>query len=135
MGEVRIRKINKLILQQVGKILLQEVHLQTKAMITVKKVSTTKDLTYADVWISIMPETSEEDVLAELDRQIGDIQHLLNRKLSLRFVPWVRFKIDDSEEKAQHLHTLIRHTVADDDSQSASQDKLIDKESEQNGTN
>jgi len=115
MGEVRIRKINKLILQQVGLIVEREIERRAPAMITVKKVDTTEDLLFTDIWISILPETQEAAVIAELDEQVGVIQRLLNRKLRMRFVPWLRFKIDQSEQKAADLHKLIRETRTADE--------------------
>ena len=104
---MRIEKVNELIGQEVSKIILEEFEFGEGIMVTVMRVEASSKLETANVWVSVFPEGKSGQVLAKLNKNIGSIQKRLNKKISLRFVPKIFFKLDTSEAYAQSIDELL----------------------------
>ena len=103
----RIKKINELIRQELGRIFLRELELPQGVLVTITKVETSGDLSWADVWISIFPPEAKEENFKKLKKLAGYLQFLLNKKLSFKTSPRLRFKLDETGEKAEELEDLL----------------------------
>lgn len=103
----RIDQINSLIKRELGQIILEELDVPQGCFITITKVETTKDLSQAKIWISILPESRREELLQLLEKNIDHFNHLLARKLVMKKMPHFIIKIDISEEKASRIEELI----------------------------
>ena len=104
----RISKVNKLIKQEVGKIILTEADFPKDIILTITKVKTSKDLRYADVFVSILPIDKESEIMELLKEEIYFIQQKLNKKLYMKPLPRVKFVIDKSGEDVSRIDELIR---------------------------
>jgi len=104
---MRIDKVNELIKQELSKILLEEIEFNNGALVTILSVDTAKNLDSAKIWISVLPNGKTREVLNHLSKEIGNIQRILNRKLKMRFVPKISFKIDKSEEYADNIRKVF----------------------------
>ena len=104
----RILKVNKLIKQEIGKIILSEINFPADVMVTVIKAEVSKDLRYADVFISVLPFEKNEEIQGLLKENIYDIQKVLNKKLFMKPLPRVRFYIDESGEYVGKIDKLIK---------------------------
>ncbi|MEA2098340.1 MAG: 30S ribosome-binding factor RbfA [Patescibacteria group bacterium] len=105
---LRIEKVNELIKQEVGKIILSEVNFSTDIMVTVMKAEVSKDFRYADVFISVLPFEKKEEVEEILKENIYFIQKILNKKLFMKPLPRIKFKIDDTGEYVGKIDELIK---------------------------
>jgi ribosome-binding factor A len=88
----RILKINKLLKQEVGKIIFEEIDLEKEILLTVIKVDTPNDLRYSKIFISVFPSAKTEEVFEKLNKNIWGIQQILNKKLKMRQVPRIEFE-------------------------------------------
>ncbi len=104
----RIIKVNSLIKEEIGKLILCDVNFPLGVFVTVVDVRVSQDLRYADVFLSIFPSEKKEEALNSLDENIYDLQQKINKKLSMKPVPKIRFKIDASGEYVEKIETLIR---------------------------
>ena len=52
----------------------------------------------------------QDEVMEILGENLYDLQGQLNRKLTMKFVPKVKFVIDYGEEYASHINELLRKT-------------------------
>jgi ribosome-binding factor A len=104
----RIEQINELIKQETAKILLEEFEFDPGMMVTVMSAETSDNLEACSIWISVFPIGKIGTALEVLNKRIGEIQKLLNRKLALRFVPRIQFKIDKSEKYASEIGELFK---------------------------
>ena len=104
----RILKVNKLIKQEVGKIILSEINFPADVMVTVIKAETSKDLRYADVFISVLPFEKKEEVEEILKENIYFMQKILNKKLFMKPLPRIRFVIDESGEYVGKIDKLLK---------------------------
>ena len=109
MATQRILKINKLIKQELGKIILTDADFPKNAMITITKVKTSADLRYADVFISILPAEKDVEVEKILKENIYFIQGKLNKKLHLKPLPRIKFVVDRSGEDMERIDEIIKN--------------------------
>ena len=108
MSTQRILKVNKLIKQEVGKIILSEINFPADIMVTVVKAEASKDLRYADVFVSVLPFEKKEEVQEILKENIYFMQKILNKKLFMKPLPRIRFVIDESGEDVERIEELLK---------------------------
>lgn len=83
-------------------------------MVTVSYVRVSKDLGYADVYVTVMAygeQSDDTEALKEslkvLNSAAGHLRHELARGIKLRVIPELRFHFDETVERGRHLHSLI----------------------------
>jgi len=104
----RIQKINELVRQHVNDIILKDLSLKEGVFVTIAKVDTTSDLRYTRVFVSIFPEREIDYALKTLEKEIYKIQRNLNKRLYLRPLPKLEFKVDMTESKADKIEKLLK---------------------------
>lgn len=104
----RIAKVNKLLKQEVGKLILEDVDFPAGLVVTVIKADTSPDLHYGDIYVSVMPQEREEEALAVLREDIYSLQQKINKKLFMKPVPMVRFRLDFSGDHADRINELLK---------------------------
>jgi len=104
----RIEKINELIKRYLGEIMTQELDLKSGVFITISKVDTTPDLRYTRVFISVFPEKDIDYAMKTLKKEIYKLQGMLNRKLAMKPLPKIEFKVDLTEAKADEIEKLLK---------------------------
>lgn len=107
----RIRKVNQLLKQEVGNLILSDIDLDFEALITVMHVDTSLDLRYADVYLSVMPQDKEQCVLNYLTQHIYPLQQQINKKLFMKPVPKLRFRLDYSGDNVDKINQLLKGIV------------------------
>ena len=103
----RMAKVDELIAQQLGQIIISEVELPKEAIVTITKVKTSPDLKQAKVFLSILPESEQKRIMSLLINQAYEFQKILNERLTLRNTPKLKFFIDDSGQQAAELERLL----------------------------
>src|SRR3990167_1744332 len=94
----RTQKVASLLPQEIGNYILR---LELPALTTISKVEVTPDLKWCKVGVTVMGEEKQQKaVLDRLSEDVRDLQDELNRKLTMKFVPKVKFVIDKGEEYA-----------------------------------
>ena len=112
MPSERILKINNLIRDVVGKVLLAEFRPEDDtALITVMRAEVSPTLEHATVYISVLPDDHGTAVLAELKKQIYHLQQVINKQLVMRPVPKIKFEIDMTEANASRIEKLLQEVV------------------------
>jgi ribosome-binding factor A len=105
---LRIQKVNELLKQEIGGLILKELDFSRDTMVTITEVSTSPDLQQAKVKVSIMPFLKAEKILKILNSQVFNLQKLLNKKLKMKTIPKIRFELDKSEERKTRIEQLFR---------------------------
>lgn len=103
----RLYKLDSLLRQELDKIFSRELEPPLGVLISISEVKVSADLHQAEVGISILPFIKRQEALVWLKKQIGMIQHQLNRALRLYHVPKITFVLDETEEKASHIESLL----------------------------
>jgi ribosome-binding factor A len=104
----RINKINELIKHNIGEIISRELDLKSGIFITVAKVDTTPDLRYTRIFVSIFPENETDYAWKSLQHELYRIQGILNKKLKMKPLPRIEFKLDFTESKADEIEKLLK---------------------------
>ncbi len=88
------------------------------AMITVSAVKVSKDLGYADVYVTVLGKEDKPEVIAEnmaiLKKAAGFLRGRIGQSIKLRVVPQLRFHYDESVQRGQYLSSLIERAIAED---------------------
>lgn len=105
----RLPKINKLIKEHISEIISRELDLKPGVFITVSKVDTTPDLRYTRVFLSIFPEKEIGYAIKTCEKELYKIQGKLNKKLSLKPLPKIEFKVDVTEAQADEIEKLLKN--------------------------
>lgn len=104
-------KVGETIKRELSQIFLKELSdpFFEALFITVSEVKMSPDLKYAEVYIVPMSGKSieKEEIFKSLTEKSHKMRSLLNKRLKLRFSPELKFKYDDSFEKAQKLNLLL----------------------------
>ena len=103
----RVDRVNELIRQQFNDIILREIEFPRQYLVTVEKVETKPDLKNSTIWLSVLPIKYRTEALRLIEKKIHRIQSLLFKKMHLKFVPKISFKIDVSEERADRINRLL----------------------------
>ena len=86
-------------------------------MVTVSGVTVSRDLGYADVYVTLLGEDSAERIkenLKVLKQAAGFLRSQIARRVKLRHVPELRFHYDESVVRGQRLSSLIDQAVSND---------------------
>ena len=78
-------------------------------------MNVTEDLKIAKIYLSFLEnKLPVEDVLNIFISKRNRIRFHLGNKLTLKFIPKLRFYYDDSIEHAQHIDSLLQNIRKDD---------------------
>lgn len=101
----RLEKINELLHKEVSKALLREIDFDS-CIVTVTNVKTTPNLLRSDILITVMPDSKEKEVLRVIHQNIYEIQKIINKKLRIKNVPKLCFKIDEGTKNLYKIDKL-----------------------------
>lgn len=91
-----------------GEIFARELDLKPGVFLTLAKVDTTKDLRYTHVFVSVFPEKEGNYVKVALDNEKKDIQRRLSKRLKMKLLPRIIFKLDTTEAEADEIEKILR---------------------------
>jgi ribosome-binding factor A len=108
LARVRAGRVGEQIKKELSQILQTEWKDPRVGFITVTAVESTDDLSQAKVYLSIMgSEEQKEEALKSLSRGKGFIRSELAKRIRLRVVPELTFKIDGSIDYSSHINDLL----------------------------
>lgn len=107
----RTEKVSSVLQQEVGDYLKQ---LELPALTTISRVEVTPDLKWCKTWVTIMGNKKiQHETLEILNENLRDMQRQLNHKLTMKFVPKIKFVVDYGEEYAAKINQLLREARED----------------------
>lgn len=93
----RQARLHKTIRRILSEIISEELPL-TNALITITEVKISVDIQWVDVSISIFPYHKKGEIMKALQRKVGFLQFLFNKKLKIHHTPKIRFVLDSRLE-------------------------------------
>lgn len=105
----RIERIREEIRKEVSNILLFDIKdPRLKGMASVLNVKVTGDLSRATIYISVMGnEIEKKQSLIAITNSAGFIRRELSKRLNLRYVPELKFEIDNYIEKSIKINKIL----------------------------
>jgi len=121
---IRPERVGHLMQREIADILANKLRdPRLGAMVSVTDVEVTPDLSFARVFVSVLPQDENRDrVLAGLQSAAGFVRRELAPRLGLREVPELRFLLDTSIERGARVEDLLRRlsqgeTIEDEESE------------------
>ncbi len=102
----RYQRVTSLIQEELNKVILREMEFNG-ALVTVTEVQVQKDLDYANVLVSVIPDERSEDVLKTLESHSKYLEHVLFKKINIRPMPVIRFQLDKGMSRAAELEKVF----------------------------
>ncbi|MFQ5933550.1 MAG: 30S ribosome-binding factor RbfA [Dehalococcoidia bacterium] len=116
----RVLRVNELLRDELSFLLQRKVHdPRLQRLVTITRVSVSKDLSRAKVFVSVMGSEEEKvQVFQGLKAASPFLRRNLGPRLSLRHIPQLSFQRDDSlEEGARVLELMNRVASSSQDDQ------------------
>lgn len=116
----RMDSINSLLKREISKVISQELKDPRLAkFITIMEVDTSRNLQSSSVFVSVMGDDSDKyKTLKGLNSANRFVQKILQRRLSMRKIPTIKFLLDDTLDRAENLFKLMN--TAQENAQSKS---------------
>ena len=101
----RIGRVNGLLRQEISQLLSREIEdPRLRGVISVTRVQTSGDLRIARVFFSVMGDReAKRTALEGVQSAAAFLRRELGERLTLRYVPLLKFELDDSMEKGDQL--------------------------------
>ncbi|RMF19384.1 MAG: 30S ribosome-binding factor RbfA [Gammaproteobacteria bacterium] len=118
----RLDRVGDQVQRELAQLIQRELKDPRLGMVTVNAVRISKDLMYADVYVTVLNIRDMDDEQAALESlQIlegarGFLRSELGRRIKLRVMPELRFHYDESVGYAQRMNALIAKARARDSS-------------------
>ena len=112
--QLRIEKLQELIKQEMGKMLLTDLKDPRIGFVTVTDVEMTGDLREAKIYVSVMGgEEQVKNSLEGLNSALGFIRREIGHRIRLRFTPEISFALDTSLDYGDHIQKLLLQVEGD----------------------
>jgi ribosome-binding factor A len=111
-GTTRQQKFARLIHKEISDILQRDKRgILDHAFVTVADVRVSPDLGVAKIYISMMLQANKQAILDKINSRKGEIRKGLGDRIrnQARIIPELVFFIDEVEENAQRIETIIRN--------------------------
>ena len=109
MSSRRIDRINGLLREEISQLLSREIKdPRLKGIISITQVKTSNDLRSAIVFVSVMgDDATKQEALAGIQSAATFLRRELHGRLTLRYVPFMKFRLDESIEDADHVLRIM----------------------------
>lgn len=102
-------RVSALIQRELSEVIHREVKDPRVAFCTITHVEASADLKYVDVKVSVIGGIEQrESTLAGLKSAAGFLRREMNRRLSLKHSPELRFSLDDSVDHLMKIDGLLK---------------------------
>ena len=105
----RTEQVGELMTREINNILMRDFEAPLGCLITISKTEPTANLKRANVFVSVLPEKMSGTALSALRKSAGHIQHQLNRKLQMRFVPRIDWVYDETNLKLARIDEALKN--------------------------
>ncbi|MDU5914580.1 MAG: 30S ribosome-binding factor RbfA [Negativicoccus succinicivorans] len=118
MSQLRVRKMQEFIKQEIGQMLLRDLKDTRLGFVTVTEVAVTGDLREATVYVSLFGSDEEkEKSFAALQNATGFIRTELGKRLQVRHTPEITFAVDRSIDYGDHIERVLKSIKDKEESQ------------------
>lgn len=104
----RVDRVEHLVKEEISYILLHKVKDVDLGFLTVTNVRMSPDLKVASIYLSVFEKEKREIVLERIKDRTGFIRTELAHRIRIRFVPELRFFIDDTLDYVEKIEGLIK---------------------------
>lgn len=108
MKSGRIEKINSELQIEIANIINNEIKdPRVNGIISVLRIETDNDLYMSNVYISIYNSKNKEETFKSLQNSSGFVRKELSRRVKLRTIPIINFKLDKSIDYSENINSIL----------------------------
>ena len=104
----RSERVSHLLREEIADIIMNRVKDQRLGFVSVTEVDVADDLKTARVFVSVLKDEERELVMEILNTAKGFVRQELGRRVRLRYIPALEFRLDTSIERASKIHGLLK---------------------------
>ena len=130
----RMQRLADQIQREIAGLIRSELKDPRLGMVTVSAVKVSKDMGYADVYVTVVGKELDVDYapsLAVLNNAAGFLRGALGKALMVRMIPRLRFHYDEVVMRGNRMAALINQAVAADEAQQSTDDPTDSSPAEQ----
>jgi ribosome-binding factor A len=113
----RGNRVADLIQKEIAQLVQRELKDPRIGMITINEVKVSRDLSYGDVYFTVLPEEKAEASQEVLDGAAGFLRSQLAKVITTRSTPRLRFHYDKTIGEGARLSAAIDAAIASDELQ------------------
>jgi ribosome-binding factor A len=114
----RAHRVADQLKRELAQLVQQDVRDPRLGLVTVNEVKVSRDLAYADVYVTVMGKDEDGEAVKEsiriLTQAAGFLRGQIAQRIKLRIVPHLRFHYDASVVQGNYLSALIDKAVSQD---------------------
>jgi len=111
----RVDKVEHLIKEEISLIFLHKLSNLNLGFITITNVRVSPDLKMAKIYLSVFDKEKRELVLDKIEDRKGYIRSELAHRIKIKFIPELKFFIDDTLDYVEKIEGLIKKIHENDD--------------------
>ena len=104
---VKIERINHLIMEEISKILMLDVKDEDIKFVTVTDCDTSTDLSYCKVYVTVLEQEKKDETLKALNNASSFIRGELAKRIEIRHIPELKFIYDESIFYGEKIDKII----------------------------
>ena len=111
----RIDKVEHLIKEEISLIFLHKLSNLNLGFVTITNVRVSPDLKLAKIYLSVLEKEKRSLVLDKIEDKKGYIRTELAHRIRIKFIPELKFFIDDTLDYVEKIEGLIKKIHENDD--------------------
>ncbi len=104
---IKIERINHMIMEEVSKILMLEVKDEDIKFVTVTDCDASNDLSYCKVYVTVLEQEKKDETLKALNNASSFIRGELAKRINIRHIPELKFIYDESVSYGAKIDKII----------------------------
>ncbi|MDD5738927.1 MAG: 30S ribosome-binding factor RbfA [Candidatus Pacebacteria bacterium] len=112
MESKRLNKLQEVLKEELAFVISQEIDFPKGVIATVMGVKVFSDLSWAEIFVSVIPDKESEFVINVLKRKAYFLHQALNEKIRLRRIPRIKFLPYAGPSKEEKLEQILEEISA-----------------------
>lgn len=106
-NSIRIKRLNHAFMEEISKILMEEIKDEDLKFVTITGCDITSDLSYCKVYFTVLDQDKKNKVLEDLNNASSFIRGKVSERIEIRHTPELKFLYDDSIEYGEKMEKLF----------------------------
>jgi ribosome-binding factor A len=104
----RQKRVSHLIKEELSRLVIHSFQDSTSGLITITRVSMSKDLRSAYIYLSVLGHSPKQEILDLINERKGFLRKAIASKTKLKYNPMLFFSLDDSFEYEERIQKVMK---------------------------
>ena len=105
----RSARVSDLVREEVADIIMNKIKHKTLGFVTVTGAKVSPDLRNATIYVSVLDDNEKIRTVRKLNESKSFIKGELGKRLQMKFIPLLKFKIDEAVEYGRKIDTMLEN--------------------------